>query len=578
LRFYNTDSSFNEVTKETRWLLEFNNPITGADTVIYSDTSISIKNEQFLLDLGIALTIFDARFSPLDDFVVSDKNDNAYILFSTVDFISSSTTYTNSAHPWLSFVADADGTTLMNWIRGGTTRDGDWALKNQTYVQKRREDYYRQLVGTDSRGLTNGGRDSYTLFLDKSKQFGKIENATWSPYALASVYDNNPGYGYDRRERLLIDTLQDNVLRMNTMWPTMTELYSIDVVFTSDKSLWSRCPVVEISDDTATAIGKATRHNLRKSPSVDKNGNMDNTGIGMGWFPGYAICVETGERLNVMFGENSSMPEHNGTDMLFNPTSIIMDASGEYVMGGGHYLYIFGNRDLYMQSTTYDVSLVSNTYTGPKYDEGQWLHDRFEEVEQGGTDRAMRKNAIYKNIMWTAIPLSNPSFKWLEAGNDVTIRIRVSRPYQRWSSRTNVGVSNPVNNNMPLYRFSTRDLAALHNQQQIAANYMDSIYVTPNPYYGISVGYETSQLDTRVKFINVPTTCKIKIFTLDGVLIRSFDKPDDGTTYLEWDLKNSANIPIASGLYLIHIRDNTYNTEKTLKFLCIQRPVDVNAF
>jgi hypothetical protein len=169
----------------------------------------------------------------------------------------------------------------------------------------------------------------------------------------------------------------------------------------------------------------------------------------------------------------------------------------------------------------------------------------------------------------------------LESGNDATVSIRVTRPYQRWSSQTNVGVTNPENNNMPLYRFSTKELAALTNQRTVAENYMDSIYVTPNPYYGIS-GYETSSLDTRVKFLNLPPICKIKIFTLDGVLINSFDKPDDGTTHLEWDLKNSANIPVASGMYLIHIKDthpeNPSPKEKTLKFLCIQRPVDVNAF
>ena len=65
---------------------------------------------------------------------------------------------------------------------------------------------------------------------------------------------------------------------------------------------------------------------------------------------------------------------------------------------------------------------------------------------------------------------------------------------------------------------------------------------------------------------------------MDGTLIRSFDKPDDGTTYLEWDLKNTANIPVSSGMYLIHIKDDEYHFEKTLKFLCIQRPIDVNIF
>ena len=41
---------------------------------------------------------------------------------------------------------------------------------------------------------------------------------------------------------------------------------------------------------------------LRQSPSVDKDGNPYNSGtMGMGWFPGYAIDLETGERLNIIF-------------------------------------------------------------------------------------------------------------------------------------------------------------------------------------------------------------------------------------------------------------------------------------
>ena len=180
--------------------------------------------------------------------------------------------------------------------------------------------------------------------------------------------------------------------------------------------------------------------------------------------------------------------------------------------------------------------------------------------------------------MWTSIPIVYGE-NWLPAGSEYKISIRVSRPYQRWSSTKNVGVNNPTNDNMPMYKFTTKNIATLYNQQKVAEDHMDSIYIVPNPYYGVAFGgYENSQVDTRVKLVNLPKSCKIKVFTLDGTLIRSFDKPDDGTTLLEWDLKNSANIPIASGMYIIHIRDNKYNTEKTVKFLCIQRPFDVNAF
>ncbi|MDR0603684.1 MAG: hypothetical protein LBG80_05195, partial [Bacteroidales bacterium] len=583
LRFYNPDGSTDAVTKDTRWELIY------GDSVIRSDTSIFVQNEQmqghyeneqFVLDLGLSITIFDARFSPLDDFVVSD-NPNAYILYSSVDFISSTVEFTNSARPWLSGVTDEDGQTALNWVRGGTTKDGEGKYSGSIFIhphsQKRKEDYYYPLLGTDAKGITNGGKDSYVLYYDKSKQFGKVSDGSssiiWAPYALASMYDNNPGYGFPKRESLSDTTWENERFILGDQPLLMTELYSVYIVLTSDKDLWTRCPVVEISDDISSSIGGAIRHDLRKSPSVNKEGKPDvNGGTGMGWFPGYAICLETGERLNMMFGENSSLPTHNGMDMLFNPTPTIVDPSG-YVMGGGHYVYVMGHRDLFVRNSNYGVEDVPESpLVCPAYDEGKWLQRQFEVAE---TDKT-RKHYIYKNVMWTTIPLSN-TYEWLEKGNDVKMTVCVSRPYQKWSSAKNTGVANPRNNNMPLYRFSTKDLATIYTQRQVAASYMDSIYVTPNPYYGMNTGYETSQLDTRIRFVNLPNKCRIKIFSMDGTLIRMIDK-DDVTTYAEWDLKNAANIPIASGMYLIHVRDEEYNTEKTLKFLCIQRPVDVNAF
>jgi flagellar hook assembly protein FlgD len=80
-----------------------------------------------------------------------------------------------------------------------------------------------------------------------------------------------------------------------------------------------------------------------------------------------------------------------------------------------------------------------------------------------------------------------------------------------------------------------------------------------------------------VKFTNLPKNCTIKIYTLNGTLIRTFKK-DNTDTYVDWDLKNSANIPIAGGVYLIHITDNVTGEIKTLKWYGIQRPTDVNAF
>ncbi len=591
VRFYNPDSSTNAVTDDTKWQLEYTTA-EGVDTIIDAEQSISVLNEQLFLDLGISITIYNAKYTPLADYINPDSR-SAYYLYSSVDYISASQETNGSVG--LMFFADQGSEGISNWIRAGQTRSGDWALNTQIYEQARQEDYYIKLSNSDGSGVTNGGASTYTCWMDKNKQFESILGAGWAPYALASVYDNGPGYGFESPEYQdaygnPLDSVRVNASAFQTTYPLMTELYSVDIVFTSDTNLWTRCPVVEIGTDSTATIGHAKRHNLRKSPSVDKQGNPDGTGYGMSWFPGYAICVETGERLNIMFGEDSRIGggEYNGTDMIFNPGYAVSYNSGVgYNVSGGHYIYIMGHRDLYKDRSinSYTVENVAAARVCPAYDEGAWLYSELKAIEgmAAGNQRNIRKNYLYKNAMWTAIPMTmgkeGDINTWMPKGSSMKISIRVSRPYQKWSSTENTGVTNPTNNNLPLYKFTTKNIATQYNQRDVVETHMDSIYVVPNPYYGVAFGgYENSQVDTRVKIVNLPKSCKIKIFTLEGALVRSFNKPDDGTTYLEWDLKNSANIPVASGMYLIHIRDNEYNFEKTVKFLCIQRPFDVNAF
>ncbi|MCB9272062.1 MAG: hypothetical protein H6561_21230 [Lewinellaceae bacterium] len=80
---------------------------------------------------------------------------------------------------------------------------------------------------------------------------------------------------------------------------------------------------------------------------LDKDGDgladpTDGDGVGMGWFPGYVIDVESGKRLNVFFGENSYydgryFPDDfdngkpTGGDMMWNPTSQVFLDNGAAV-------------------------------------------------------------------------------------------------------------------------------------------------------------------------------------------------------------------------------------------------------
>ena len=133
-----------------------------------------------------------------------------------------------------------------------------------------------------------------------------------------------------------------------------------------------------------------------------------------------------------------------------------------------------------------------------------------------------------------------------------------------------------TNNGMPLYTFSTDSLAAVNHNTATAINALDTINVVPNPYYAYSA-YEQSQIETTVKITNLPQKCTITIYALDGTQVRYVSLDDASVTSFDWDLQNDAGVPIASGLYIIHVVAPGLG-EKTLKWFGILRPTDLNNY
>jgi hypothetical protein len=83
-----------------------------------------------------------------------------------------------------------------------------------------------------------------------------------------------------------------------------------------------------------------------------------------------------------------------------------------------------------------------------------------------------------------------------------------------------------------------------------ANNDMNKITIVPNPYYGFNA-LETPTSGHYVTIRRLPVNCTIKIYTLNGDLIRTFNKNDASTSELRWDMKTLSNVPIASGIYII---------------------------
>jgi hypothetical protein len=492
---------------------------SSGDT-IYSDNSVMYDKdfEQIFPDWGFSVNITTQDFA-------GAKNRNKY----QNGFLEAEILFENTNKPWLDFVKDQDSFDEYNWIRVGTYDNKEGELDP---------------CGPDASYDDLSGWDD-------NEYFENILGGSWAPYRYTSSFK----YGLALNDARNFQ----NILRYEP-------ISSVDLVITSDKSKWTRACVVEMHENewqsnpecgfleqisptvNYLSIGNAHKFALRKSPSVDKEGNTDSSGThGMGWFPGYAIDQRTGERLNIIFGEDSFLSGENGSDMLWNPTSTI-ETTHEPIWGGKHMIYIMGNNQ----------NFANESYNAPLYDSCRWIYENLITYETTGV-ASTSLNRAWTSAMWCAIPILNPNFEFMDC--DVTVKLRVSTPYHKGINEFEV--SNPENNNFPTFKFSTNGLQPETSNYEALSEVLDIINIVPNPYYwGNHYGNYT--YDNYVRIINLPKICEISIYTASGNLVRKVTK-NDSNSFWSWDLNDKNGNKIANGMYIIHI-DIPGVGEKTLKW------------
>ena len=79
---------------------------------------------------------------------------------------------------------------------------------------------------------------------------------------------------------------------------------------------------------------------------------------------------------------------------------------------------------------------------------------------------------------------------------------------------------------------------------------LDEVYVTPNPYLG-SAPWTATELADKIEFHNLPSSCRIKIFTLSGDLVKDIVHVGSGSE--AWNLLTDEGIKVASGVYIYKI-------------------------
>ncbi len=568
IAFVDANNSDTKVDADAHWELRR----LPDGQVIASERSINDINEQIVAEYGFSVEIAQQADAGSE---AQDETNGA---------IGAEIEYANPDRQW-----------LLGWP------DQDLGIFHYVKTRKQERDY----------DPDNDGNP-----LDGNQALSTMGNGWFVPYPLADwTMTVAPFFGPDLitpgwTERGVAN-LELNATAMGNETARrdkLSKLPNVDIVLTSDKSKWSRCMVVESASwyytnnefaafrdpalVTESPANRArvhfdVRYGLSVGPNDDDGDglpdpdgavNPSGSGIptaqvgtpvrGMGWFPGYAIDVETGQRLNIFFGENSAYskdlsPSYTGRDMMWNPTGqVLRDENAQqvtslydFLLGGQHWVY------------------VMNT----PYDECEAARRRF--TPELNTNPGQAKVLQIRNIAWAGMLQVAPGsqMKSLREGlipNDATIKLRVDNPYQTWYQDDNAGKKT----GHPKYQFRIQGSQSTGLSDVAVENALDSIKVVPNPYYGFSQ-YETSQFTNTVKITNLPGKCTVTIYSLDGKFIRQYQRNEVYAPYqqisdaLEWDLKNAKGIPVASGVYLIQVQAPEMG-ERTIKWFGIARQFD----
>ena len=541
------------------WVLtDVNDPTT----IWSSFQTMDWDYEQYIPDLGISISAQQSS-APSEQ---GEDNINGL-----TNWVGSEIEYTDSLSfgKWYAGVEDGEG--IFNMIKNSASEDDELFDPNKEFS-------------------TNEGGWYPFMLCD-----GEIRP---SSYYFSLMNINSSGARFRNDNSTIAGKVRDTML---------VALNNVNVVFTQDQSKWSRCVVMEtftdyhgagyLNQSAPSDRGQGdwrgpTGPNFGSKPvyySRNKDMSIDSSSRGMSWFPGYAYDVETGQRLNIFFGENSfydgtvlqenlNPGSNTGNDMIFNPTStrrsgpFSIDEGVQYlssVLGGQHIVYV----------------------TRQPYDSCESI------INKLSTFFLFTSDNIYvpsMDVTWASMALLSPGVSMQgEYGElpptEATVKLRVNRPHEKEEGTGE-------NNRYPLYEFSLNGFAPEKENQTVAESALDLMRIVPNPYYAYS-DYEVTEADNVVKITNIPAECNIRIYSIDGRFVREYkiaqqynsparngiarigvggtgaEAEAQITTSVEWDLKNYASVPVASGVYLVQVKVEGVGS-RVLKSFIINRALD----
>lgn len=495
LTFIDDDPTDDVLDQNTRWKLTY----LEDGTEVMSDALISEENEQIIPELGLKIRIVQS----ID---VGDGGPDNGAIGARLKY------------------ADPNG---PHWFRG----------------------IVDSVTGLSNFIKTSPGENDYPY--DPTSALSTIGDGFWYPYYLCDWKTSMINDVYTYISPAYLNLSINNIVRAQT---SLEDLNNVNIVFTADTSLWSRCVVIETASRLYyDQLGASTAPNpedceveqfeLRGNLSVGKT-DLDGDGlpdpdnaidedgdpiVGMGWFPGYAIDLETGQRLNIFFGENSSyrceiaeIAGHScegfegglrGNDMLWNPTDQVFSYPDEGSVNTHYSNYYGGQHFIYV--------------TNQAYDSCNFIYQRL----HCGNVSDLLKVMPLRTITWTSMPLLAPGTELLSLQeglipNDLTVQLRVENPY-------GVAVGSGEFNGHPTYEFEVDAINGIKEQRSA----LEQIRIAPNPIPAISA--------SDLTVYNLPAKSIVRVFDLNGQLLSQQSVFGEG----------AIDIPmqIPAGLYVVQV-------------------------
>jgi hypothetical protein len=110
----------------------------------------------------------------------------------------------------------------------------------------------------------------------------------------------------------------------------------------------------------------------------------------------------------------------------------------------------------------------------------------------------------------------------------------------------------PANAPIPGLRLAVTTSTPQVTDRNQAAD-LSRIHTVPDPYY-VTNAFEQSPNLKILRFINLPSRCIVRIYSLSGILVNALTLDDPtGGGELSWNLRNRNNQFVASGVYFYHV-------------------------